>query len=53
MGNKNIDEIMKEMERQLVDVIGEEGLIELGLDTKEVEESLKEIVNELPKWITN
>lgn len=53
MGNKNIDEIMKEMERQLVDVIGEEGLIELGLDTKEVEESLKELVNELPKWITN
>ena len=53
MGNKNMDEIMKEMERQLVDILGEEGLIELGLDTKEIEKSLKEIVDELPKWINN
>ena len=44
---------MKAMERQLVDVLGEEGLIELGLDTKEIEKSLKEIVDELPKWINN
>ena len=53
MGNKNMEEIMKAMERQLVDVLGEEGLIELGLDTKEIEKSLKEIVDELPKWINN
>ena len=53
MGNKNMDEIMKAMERQLVDILGEEGLIELGLDTKEIEKSLKEIVDELPKWINN
>lgn len=53
MSNKNMDEIMKAMERQLVDILGEEGLIELGLDTKEIEKSLKEIVDELPKWINN
>ena len=53
MGNKNMEEIMKAMERQLVDVLGEEGLIELGLDTKEIEKALKEIVDELPKWINN
>ena len=51
MGNKNMDEIMKEMERQLVDILGEEGLIELGLDTKEIAKSLQEITEELPKWI--
>ncbi len=53
MGNKNMDEIMKEMERQLVDILGEEGLIELGLDTKEIGKSLQEIAEELPKWIVN
>lgn len=53
MGNKNMDEIMKAMERQLVDILGEEGLIELGLDRKKIEKSLKEIVDELPKWINN
>lgn len=52
MNKKNIDEIMKAIKRQLVDIIGEEGLIELGLDTKELENSLKEIANELPKWIS-
>ena len=51
MGNKNLDEIMQMMIRQLVDVLGEEGLIELGLDTKEIEKALEEIVEELPKWI--
>ena len=51
MGNKNLDEIMQMMIRQLVDVLGEEGLIELGLDTKEIEKALQEIVEELPKWI--
>ena len=51
MGNKNMDDIMKEMERQLVDILGEEGLIELGLDTKEIAKSLQEITEELPKWI--
>lgn len=51
MGNKNLKEIMQSMERQLVDIIGEEGLIELGLNTKEIENDLQEIVNELPKWI--
>ena len=51
MGNRNMDEIIKEMERQLVDILGEEGLIELGLDTKEIAKSLQEITKELPKWI--
>lgn len=51
MGNKNMDEIMKAIERQLVDILGEEGLIELGLDTKEIAKSLQEITEELPKWI--
>ena len=51
MGNKNIAEIMRMMERQLVDILGEEGLIELGLNTKEIEKSLQEITDELPKWI--
>ena len=51
MGNRNMDEIIKEMERQLVDILGEEGLIELGLDTKEIAKSLQEITEELPKWI--
>ena len=45
--------IMKALERQLVDILGEEGLIELGLDTKEIEKSVKEIVDEIPKWINN
>ena len=53
MGNKNTDEIIKEMERQLVDILGEEGLIELGLDTKEIAKSLQDIAEELPKWINN
>ena len=51
MGHKNMDKIIKEMERQLVDILGEEGLIELGLDTKEIAKSLQEIAEELPKWI--
>ena len=51
MGNKNLDKIMQMMIRQLVDVLGEEGLIELGLDTKEIEKALEEIGEELPKWI--
>ena len=53
MGNKNTDEIIKEMERQLVDILGEEGLIELGLDAKEIAKSLQDIAEELPKWINN
>lgn len=53
MGNNKPNEIMKTMERQLVDIIGEEGLIELGLNTKEIENALQEIVEALPKWIQN
>lgn len=52
-GSKNTEEIMKKLTRDIIDMLGEEGLIELGIDLKEIEKALQEITEEIPKWINN
>ena len=51
INDKDINEIVRAIEMQLVNIIGEDGYTELGLDINMIKEAIKEIIEELPKWI--
>ena len=51
INDKDINEIVRAIEMQLVNIIGEDGYTELGLDINMIKEVIKEIIEELPKWI--